>query len=61
MMKYVDPQIKLYHFITDIETTASTMITQRYREDATLIENINENTNIHTRLESIKDIISYAQ
>ena len=60
MMKYVVPEIKPYHFITDIETTASTEITQRYVHDATLIEKINEQeANIHTRLESIKNIISY--
>ncbi|MBQ3425603.1 MAG: hypothetical protein IJH37_00470 [Clostridia bacterium] len=60
MMKYVDPQIKPYHFITDIETTDSAVVTRRYVEDATLIENIdNTETRIHTRFESIRDIISY--
>ena len=60
MMKYVIPEIKPYHFITAIETTDSAAVVRRYQEDATLIENINTSaTNIHTRLENIKDIICY--
>ena len=57
MMKYVTPEIKPYHFITDIETTDSTIA--RYVRDATLVERIDTTENIHTRFESIKDIISY--
>ena len=59
MMKYVIPEIKPYHFITAIETTDSAAVVRRYTEDATLIEHINTTTNIHTRLENIKDIICY--
>ena len=58
MMKYVTPEIKPYHFITDIETTDST-VTRSVR-DATLVENIDTTeTNIYTRFEDIRDIISY--
>ena len=60
MMKYVIPEIKPYHFITDIETTDSAAVVSRYVEDATLIENINEGeARIHTRFENIRNIISY--
>ena len=59
MMKYVIPEIKPYHFITDIETTESAVIT-RYSRDATVFEQIHTaKTNIHTRFESISDIIRY--
>ena len=60
MMKYVIPEIKPYHFITEIETTDSAAVVRRYTEDATLIENIEAGgTMIHTRFENIRNIISY--
>ena len=58
MRKYVDPQIKPYHFITDIETNSSAVIRERYVEEASPFVNVQEG--IHTRLESIKDIIRYS-
>ncbi len=58
MMKYAAPEIKPYHFITEIETTDSTVA--RYVRDATLVEDIDTTeTKIYTRFEDMRTIVGF--
>ena len=56
MMKYIVPEIKPYHFITEINTTNSVVV-RHYTEEA---HNRDSTTEVvYTRVVNLKDIISY--